>query len=351
MSNHKHTFLLTVAAALSAHLLISYFGEKPVARTAVAATTVSVSEPTLKTAEEKFARNPLPKHTKPLPGHNKSRLDVAFCIDTTSSMEAEIETVKAEVTSVVKQLTSQKHHPKVRIGLVAYRDDGDDYITKVYPFNEDVQKVVKDIADLTADGGGDEPEAVDRGVHTALNELQWDQSKDAAKLLFVIGDAPAHPERASALTAEAKEAVNRGIRINTVGCDGLESSEGDGVRVFKEIARLTNGSYEPLTYQEELVDSKGKHATVVSYGGAKYFVDPSAAAKWKSGASKLIASGSAKRIDAPMLQGATNGTIGPQGFDATVLSGVNTAGTVRANNNLDSLMLQGAESVLGEFTK
>jgi len=33
-----------------------------------------------------------------------------------------------------------------------------------------------------------------------------------------------------------------------------------------------------------------------------------------------------------MLQGATNGTIGPQAGDATVVEGVNTAGTVRENS-------------------
>ena len=43
--------------------------------------------------------------------------------------------------------------------------------------------------------------------------------------------------------------------------------------------------------------------------------------------------------DAPTLQGATNGTVGPQGADATVIQGVNTAGTVRVNNlaNLEAL--------------
>lgn len=43
---------------------------------------------------------------------------------------------------------------------------------------------------------------------------------------------------------------------------------------------------------------------------------------------------------APQLQGATNGTIGPQGGDATVIMGVNTAGTVRVNNlaNLEALL-------------
>lgn len=40
------------------------------------------------------------------------------------------------------------------------------------------------------------------------------------------------------------------------------------------------------------------------------------------------------------LQGATNGTIGPQGADATIVMGVNSAGTVRVNNlaNLEALL-------------
>jgi hypothetical protein len=43
---------------------------------------------------------------------------------------------------------------------------------------------------------------------------------------------------------------------------------------------------------------------------------------------------------APQLQGATNGTIGPQGTDATVINGISTAGTVRVNNlaNLESTL-------------
>jgi hypothetical protein len=43
---------------------------------------------------------------------------------------------------------------------------------------------------------------------------------------------------------------------------------------------------------------------------------------------------------APTLQGATNGTIGPQAGDETVVQGINTAGTVRVNNlaNLEALL-------------
>jgi hypothetical protein len=45
-------------------------------------------------------------------------------------------------------------------------------------------------------------------------------------------------------------------------------------------------------------------------------------------------------MQAPKLQGATNGTIGPQMEDATYVTGVNTAGTVRVNNlaNLEALL-------------
>ncbi len=43
---------------------------------------------------------------------------------------------------------------------------------------------------------------------------------------------------------------------------------------------------------------------------------------------------------APILQGATNGTIASQGSDATIIMGVNTSGTVRVNNlaNLEALL-------------
>ncbi|HMO21728.1 MAG TPA: hypothetical protein PKC98_12270, partial [Candidatus Melainabacteria bacterium] len=42
----------------------------------------------------------------------------------------------------------------------------------------------------------------------------------------------------------------------------------------------------------------------------------------------------------PILQGSTNGTIGPQGGDATAIMGVNTAGTLRVNNlaNLEAML-------------
>ncbi|MCC7530548.1 MAG: VWA domain-containing protein, partial [Candidatus Melainabacteria bacterium] len=171
-------------------------------------------------------------------------LDLAFLIDTTGSMGGEIEMVKKKTKDLVAKLASGKPAPIVRVGLVAFRDRGDEYVTKVFPFSDDIDKVVKDITALNAAGGGDTPEAVNQGLHSALNDLKWTDNKRASKLLFLIGDAAPHiyPGDYSWET-ESKNAISRGIQINTIGCDGLDSG---GTSVFEKIAKLSDGKFETL---------------------------------------------------------------------------------------------------------
>jgi len=274
----------------------------------------------------------------------RPRLDVAFCIDTTASMQGEIDTVKAKVKSMVTKIAQSNRHPIVRVGLVAYRDNDDNYVTKVFQFSENIDSVVHAISDITADGGGDRPEAVDRGLHAAIHDLQWNNSKKTAKLLFLIGDAPPHSDQPKYdCKQEAEDAIARDIHINTIGCDGLDSD--NGIDVFKQIALVTNGNFEPLSYHQQIVDTKGNAATLITSGGKSYVMNSTDKEAWKSDIGSLVAKGDA----APSLQGATNGTIGVQGSDATYITGVNTAGTVRADNNLDSVMLKGAETAVSKL--
>ncbi len=276
----------------------------------------------------------------------RPRLDIAFCIDTTSSMQGEIDTVKAKVKSMVEKIGQSKQRPIVRVGLVAYRDNGDEYVTKVFQFSENIDEVVREISDLAAEGGGDGPEAVDQGLHSAINELEWDDHKKTAKLLFLIGDAPPHATNTKFdWKSESQNAIAHGIHINTIGCDSLEGYSDKGINIFKQIALQTNGNYEPLSYHQEIVDTKGNAATLITAGGKSYVMRSTDKEAWKKDINTLVAKGDA----APSLQGATNGTIGVQGSDATYITGVNTAGTVRADNNLDSVMLQGAQSAMSKI--
>lgn len=349
MSTHKLTLFITVASAVAAHFIVSLTSQEAAKGVATAIATPTSVAPSASVAPEtaiamigmeenvSSPHNQVPKLRGPHP-----RLDLAFCIDTTGSMQGEIDTVKAKVKSMVAKLTSGQPKPRVRVGLVAYRDKGDDYVTKVFPFSDNIDEVVKHISNLNADGGGDEAEAVDAGMHAALNKLAWDRQKSTAKVLFLIGDAPPHSQVDHDWKAESREAIANGIRINTIGCAGVENNE--AVPVFKKIASLTNGNFEFLSYHEEVVNVKGQKETLITSGGVTYAVKGSAKGKWKEGVETLVAKGDAR----PLLQAATNGTIGPQGADGTVISGVNTAGSVsvRADNNLDDVMLKGAQDVV-----
>src|SRR5277367_4072258 len=109
----------------------------------------------------------LSKATAAPESKSRPHMDLAFCIDTTGSMQPEIDNVKAKVKSLVSKLGSGTPAPVIRVGLVAYRDRGDQYVTKVFPFTENIDDMVKDISQLQAAGGGDGPEAVNQGLHSA----------------------------------------------------------------------------------------------------------------------------------------------------------------------------------------
>jgi len=104
-----------------------------------------------------------------------------------------------------------------------------------------------------------------------------------------------------------------------------------GIAAFRQVASLTNGKFQTLAYHQEVVDASGEHSTLITSGGKTY----------KMKTATVIAHGGV----GPLLQGATNGA---QGSDATVISGVNTAGTERVNNNLLDLMVNGARESMAK---
>lgn len=356
------TIMLTVATAFVVHGLISHLyaqGMKSTDSLPSANANTSAIEVTEIDDNDTYSKLVGPA-LKSKDGQ-RPHLDVAFCIDTTSSMQGEIDTVKAKVKSMVTQISASKEKPIVRVGLVAYRDKGDDFVTKVFDFSDNIDEVVRNISELNAEGGGDGPEAVDCGLHSAVNDLHWTEKGKTAKLLFLIGDAPPHKDGSTYnWVKESKAAIAKGIHVNTIGCDGLESynesvEDESGVKVFKHIARLTNGNFEPLSYHTEIVRQDGTSETLITSGGSVYAVKSDEKDAWKKGAESLSSSGAATIVaadsSAPTLQGATNGTISPGGGDATVIVGVNTAGTVRSDNNLDAVMLRGATEALGRIIK
>jgi hypothetical protein len=134
-------------------------------------------------------------------GLRKVGIDLALVIDTTDSMESVLNEVKAEVQRFVANL--QEMVPASRVAVVAYRDKGDEYVTKWVDFSFHTDKVQSFVGGLRADGGGDYEEAVKQGIDAAMNELTW--RKAAKRIVILIGGTPPHKEDAAELLRLARE--------------------------------------------------------------------------------------------------------------------------------------------------
>jgi Mg-chelatase subunit ChlD len=176
------------------------------------------------------------------------RIEVAFAMDATGSMGPYIEQARARIEQIAESLSRGEPKPDVRFALVAFRDKGDAFVTKVRPFTPQLAQMKQYLEATDADGGGDRPEAVLEALKAALTELRWTantaQSKHVVRLLYLVGDAPAqhHADgpREAWLTAEARR---RGVVIHSIACGADMSLE----PTFEALARHTEGRFFRLS--------------------------------------------------------------------------------------------------------
>src|SRR5207245_10720343 len=120
-------------------------------------------------------------------------LDVVLGIDATDSMQFVIDTVKSRLSKLITSLRSMV--PTSRIGIVAYRDKGDEFVTKWVDLSFSTGKLQDFLTNLRAGGGGDWPEAVYDGLEAAVSDLNW-RKKSKRIIILVPGSAP-HAETVS----------------------------------------------------------------------------------------------------------------------------------------------------------
>ena len=84
-------------------------------------------------------------------------VEVAFVLDTTGSMGGLIEGAKRKIWSIATAIVDSNPDAEIRMGLVAYRDIGDDYVTRTFDLTTDIQDLYGNLLELRAHGGGDWP--------------------------------------------------------------------------------------------------------------------------------------------------------------------------------------------------
>ncbi len=169
------------------------------------------------------------------------KVDVVFVLDTTGSMGGLIQTAKDKIWSIATTMASAQPTPEIRIGLVAYRDRGDQYVTRVVDLSDDLDSVYATLMDFQAAGGGDTPESVNQALFDAVHNISWSQDSQAYRVVFLVGDAPPHMDYQGEVTYPeiVVAAASKGIVINTIQCGNMPITAGPWTR----IASLGHGKF------------------------------------------------------------------------------------------------------------
>src|SRR4051812_23647672 len=174
-----------------------------------------------------------PPPPKPTASH---RIDVVFAVDTTGSMGGLLEGAKRTVWSIASHIKDIDPQADLHVGLVAYRDLGDEYVTKDFALTGDMDGVFAQLSSYYAGGGGDTPEDVDAALYDAVHKMQWRDG--AKKMIFLVGDAPpASRGEVPRFEETARMAAAHQIVINTVRCGG----DTDTANAWQQIASIGNG--------------------------------------------------------------------------------------------------------------
>ena len=171
-------------------------------------------------------------------------LDLMIMCDTTGSMGDELEYLKQELEDVVTRIRKDNANIPIRLSVNFYRDEGDEYVVREFPFTDDLDAVVNAIAGQSADGGGDTPEAVHTALDSAVNDHDWDDN--SVKVMFLVLDAPPHedPQIIDEVAKHILEAAEKGIRIVPVAASGVDKS---CEYLLRSMAFMTGGTYAFLT--------------------------------------------------------------------------------------------------------
>ena len=169
------------------------------------------------------------------------QLDLALVIDTTGSMGDELRYIQSELRSIVDWLGRELPGVDVRVGLIVYRDQGDEYVSRVFPLTGDVQQLQGALAAQSANGGGDYPEAMQVAMAQAY-DLDW--RRDAVRVAMLVADAPPHEQDVAATWAAAERAREGRIHIVPVAASGVAE---DAEYLMRGMAALTQSRYLFLT--------------------------------------------------------------------------------------------------------
>ena len=208
----------------------------------------------------------------------KKSIKIALLLDTSNSMDGLIEQAKSQLWTIVNELAGAScdgERPELQIALYEYGNDWlsarEGYIRQVTYLTKDLDLVSQKLFELRTNGGS---EFCGQVINTSLDQLDWNDSREDLKLIFIAGNEPFTQGGVNFHDA-CYRAKNKGVIVNTIYCGDFH----EGVQTsWKKGADITGGEYMSINqdcktvyvaspYDDRIAELNTKlNDTYISYG-------------------------------------------------------------------------------------
>lgn len=225
-----------------------------------------------------------PKKTKPAEsatekekGVSQPKIQMAILLDTSGSMSGLIDQARTQLWNIVNEFattTQDGKRPAFQLALYEYGKSSvsaeDGFIRQILPFTDNLDQVSEELFKLTTNGGSEHcGQVIDR----AARQLQWSDSPNDLKCIFIAGNEPFTQGPVDYREA-CKTAISRGITVNTIHCGdrvaGINGKWGDGALLadgaFTSIDHNARVAIEAPQDKELIKLSAAVNKTYVAYG-------------------------------------------------------------------------------------
>lgn len=191
---------------------------------------------------------------KPLPHPIvQSRIQIALLLDTSNSMDGLINQAKAQLWSIVNELSAARCRgvqPMLQVALYEYGNDrlskGEGYIRQVLPFTTDLDKLSEELFKLTTNGG---QEYCGMVINDALNGLEWSTNEADLKTIYIAGNEP-FTQGPVDFRQSSKAAMAKNILVNPIFCGPRQTGVATN---WQDGATLTGGCYLSIDQNRQMV--------------------------------------------------------------------------------------------------
>ncbi|MDJ0653963.1 MAG: VWA domain-containing protein [Xanthomonadales bacterium] len=184
-------------------------------------------------------------HTgKAAPEPSTRNVDLVIALDVSGSMNGLIESAKQRLWDIVNDFGQATPQPVLRVAVLSYGNPGygadTGFVRIDRPFTTDLDAVNQTLFSYQTNGGD---EYVARAVHASVHQLDWNDSPDALRVIFVAGNEAATQDPIWSVDQVTRQALDRDIVVNAIYCGGPTDSDATS---WQRVAQLTQGMYASI---------------------------------------------------------------------------------------------------------